>query len=222
MATTILHCVVGSRLHGLEDEKSDTDHKSIVMLPLRSILSPFGEGKVKHGDKDGDDAAYELRHFLKLLAGGNPTIWEVAVSNKILFETPEMVLIRDNLHRFLNSAGILNSHIGYAKSQMHKIEKAGVNSERIGKAACAYIRILNQGVQLLNEGMFSPQAPDHLRELLVKLKKSHDYEYVMNLAAPWFHLLEAQINEVYQEHHAVNPWEVDREWIEEFVLGVYQ
>jgi predicted nucleotidyltransferase len=70
---------VGSHYHQTSTPTSDVDIRAVYALSLREKLSPFIEAtQIK---LEGDDSvAYELSHFARMLAKGNPTAIEVAMS----------------------------------------------------------------------------------------------------------------------------------------------
>lgn len=210
----LLKSLVGSRLHGLHTEDSDYDWKSIDVSPLKHLISPFR--KLKGKDQvtpEEDQCTYELQHFCKLFAGSNPTILEVLWSNHIETFHPladELIGGRKNL---LDKVKIYHSHRGYAMAQRSLLEKA--ESRRRNKAAVAFIRVMRQGISLLETGDFDPVASD--REYLLEIKNCQG------------DLPSDVINEINNlEHKMVYAFEnckmnfkPDIPWLEDMLLRIY-
>jgi predicted nucleotidyltransferase len=45
---TLVKCVVGSKLHGLDTPESDTDYRGIFLYPLKEVVNPFQTLKNTH------------------------------------------------------------------------------------------------------------------------------------------------------------------------------
>jgi len=220
VATGILQCVIGSRLHDLANEDSDYDYASIVMQSMNDILSPFVSDKIEQQQMQSDCATYELRQFCYLASKGNPTILEVLWSPMINYYTSIYAEMKYNRSVFLNSKAILDSHLGYARSQLGRMTAAS-DKKRIGKAAAAYIRVLLQGESLLKSGTFNP-APQEHRELLKRLKLGADVDFVEEHAQPVFEQLQERIQAAYSDSVLRGKaFEPDIGWIEYFLWRAY-
>ena len=164
--------VTGSRLHGLDTENSDTDYATVVVSPVREIISPFQTFKPKQvTNGDNDRIQYEFGHFIKLLTQGNATILEVVFSDHVENKTSTLwELVQYYKDDLMNKNHIYAAHKGYAHSQLAHVFKDGTSSVRGRKAAVAYIRVLQQGTDILRTGMmFYPLSHDlHQHLMLIK------------------------------------------------------
>ena len=224
MRNLIHKVVVGSRLHGLANGDSDFDYKGIFISPLIDILSPFKEQEIisKIEGKD-DDTTFELRHFLKLAASGNPTILEVIWSNKIIETSDIGYDIVKNRQKFLDDVRIYNAHIGYSKNQFKKMnlltfDETDQISVRTPKTICAYVRSLRQGAELLKTGEFNPvyEYPD--RDFLLEVK----YNFNKSLVPRVIDLMEEVQKEIDKAYSSLKTKRVaDINWVENFILTSY-
>ena len=81
---TLHKVLVGSRLHGLNNEDSDYDYRGFFVVDLVEILSPFRKLQNTSWIEDKvDDTNYELGNFLKMCSTGNPSALEVIWSNQV-------------------------------------------------------------------------------------------------------------------------------------------
>lgn len=180
--STILKCVVGSTLHGLNlGDSADRDEKGVCIETLescigfnefeqyefRSATARSGVADAKSEAGDLDLTIYSLRKFLRLALKGNPTILE------LLFVPFDKCLISHAVGRQLQdlaphivsrSAG--KAFLGYMESQRQKIlgerGQKKVNrpelEEKYGfdtKYAMHVLRLGLQGVELLQTGRIS-------------------------------------------------------------------
>lgn len=73
--TLLFETVHGSRAYGLNTADSDWDFKGVIVGPRAWYLGFVGgPEQVELGP---DHVRYELRKFMRLAAGGNPTLLEV-------------------------------------------------------------------------------------------------------------------------------------------------
>lgn len=115
---TIFKAVVGSQAYGTAVEGSDTDYKSVHLLPLKDVLTfryrdQFSENK--------DDTSYEVKRFLELVKTGNPTMLELLFAPEdTIIQTSEIwELIRKHRHKFLTKK-CRHTFGGYAFEQIKK------------------------------------------------------------------------------------------------------
>ncbi len=218
MSDTLLSVVVGSRLHGLNNETSDYDIRGIFMHPLPDLLSPFKSLKTTSWiEGDEDNTAYELRDFCKLAAYGNPSILEVLWSDMVRSTSPIAEELRANRHRFLDSKRIFEAHRGYARNQYAKMNLFEADA-RTPKFAVAYLRSLHQGIQLLQEGTFDPRPSGELREFLLEAKY-HWRPELIPLVAEQSRLMQEQLAQAYEQNAELLKPNVS--WIEEFIYRAY-
>ena len=210
--------VVGSRLHGLNNESSDYDYRGIFMHPLMEILSPYRKPKnTSWIEGDEDNTSYELRDFCKFATQGNATILEILWSNMII-ETSELGKeLVANRHKFLDTERIYDAHKGYAHNQYKKMNLFEPD-KRTPKFAVAYLRTLHQCKQLLETGDFNPQydAPD--KEFLLEVKYNWSEELIPELSKSFARLQVGLADTYAKNHHKFKP---DIKWIEEFIYRAY-
>ena len=166
---TLARVVVGSRLHGLAQLESDTDIRRVWVSPLGEILSPWPPEAPEMGpEEDG----WELRHFVGLIAKGNPTVLEV-LSSDIHLDAPDprWMELRALMPAMLDPATVRHAHAGYVVSQRKLIEDARRREDyrRVAKAAVAALRIANQGADLLRTGVSTSRVTRH-RDLLLAIR----------------------------------------------------
>lgn len=229
--TLIISTVVGSRLHGTFNDKSDWDYRGVFMVPLIDILSPFREVKDAHwvekaasGEKNGgdtDDTAYELSKFCKMCSQGNPSCLEVLVGMPDEI-TPIGQKLKDMLPMFLSRRQCYEAFRGYSRNQEKKfregqdIKSEGGTVNRKYKYACAHVRTLYQLLHLLehNEliGTYSGGVLEELRA--IKEGKKMDSEIFSRIFQ-----LEELCAQAYDK--CTLPDKIDLQPIEEFVMQSY-
>lgn len=181
--------IVGSTLHGLDNEHSDIDTVTVACSPLADVLSPFKSQKHKQQLADGNDhTVFEFSHFMKLVCGGNASTMEIVYSDRAVVTSSLWEQFRAARPLFLNKEGIYQSHKHYAHAQMERIWSEGIDSRRGRKAATAYIRNLAQGTDLLLTGEVNYPVSGKLYSTLYSLKNkltSLDRIAFEELAVPW-------------------------------------
>lgn len=213
--------IVGSRLHNLHNENSDFDYRGVHISSLEEILSPFKKNKnTVWIEGNEDNTSYELTDFCKFATKGNPTILEVLYSNQPKEMTDEMVELRNNRHKFLNSKRIFEAAKGYASNQYNKMNMFDPD-KRTPKFAVAYLRILWQTAQLLETGELPVEVTGDMRDFLFKVKY-YPFERFSEVTPELVKLFTTgQINlaEAYRKNH--NKFSPDFEWIEKFIVKTY-
>lgn len=215
--------LVGSRLHGLHNDKSDYDYRGIHMHDLKDVLSPFKTLKnTSWIEGDVDNTSYELADFCKQAIHGNATILEVFFSNEIVETTLIADIMRENWRRFMDTDKFVMASRGYAANQLNKMQlfdDIGVKDQhRTAKFAIAYCRVLWQCDEFLRTGFFPCQiTDDDLREFLLKLKAGWSDDYIPE-ATEWFMLLQANVTSAWRNGPKMKP---DIEWIEQFIYSAY-
>ena len=155
---TILTTVVGSQAHGTTGPNSDTDTRSIYVLPTSEIV---GIGKYNKfiENKETDDNSWEIAQFLYLGLRANPSVLEVLITEPILTSSLGEEL-RELFPAFLCRRHVYNAFKGFAEGQRKKIVSPLTTSLRKPKSASHYLRVLFNGIELLNTGSFTVKISD--------------------------------------------------------------
>jgi predicted nucleotidyltransferase len=112
--------VHGSRAYGLAREGSDTDHKGVIAGPPAWY---FGFRPAPEQVETGPDRVlFELRKFVRLAAGGNPTLLEILFTDPSdhVVVTPGGARLLAERDAFL-SRRVAESFGGYALAQLKRI-----------------------------------------------------------------------------------------------------
>ena len=215
---TILSVVVGSRLHKLNNETSDYDIRGVFKNDIKDVLSPFRKEKnISWIEGDEDNTAYEIRNFCKYAARGNATILEILWSDMVRVNTDVGMELQSNRTKFLDSNYIYDAHKGYAESQYRKMNLF-TPDVRTPKFAVAYLRVLQQGKQLLETGDFNPVVIED-RDFMLEVKYDWKPELVPELSKR-FTKAQYELAEIHnKEGYKFKP---DYEWIEDFIVRVYE
>jgi len=178
--------LTGSYLYGMSSDDSDRDivgicipKKEDVFPHLRNEILGFGTQKnrfdqwIEHGIRDKekdikyDFTVYSIIKYFNLAMQNNPNTLEIlfAPQECILHSTTIGNLIRENRKIFLHK-GCKFKYCGYAFSQLHKaksqtrVGKRKADVEKYGfdrKFAAHTIRLMGQGIQILEEGDLDPR-----------------------------------------------------------------
>lgn len=219
----ITKVLVGSRLHGLNNEQSDYDYRGIYISDLKDILSPFKTIKTTSWiEGDIDNTSYELSEFCKQATHGNATILEVFFSNEIIDSSPIADKMRANWKKFIDTDRVVMASRGYASNQLNKMQlfdDIGVKDQkRTSKFAIAYCRVLWQCSEFLKTGEFPCQITEPtLKAFLLKLKRGWKDEYIPE-CTELFAKLQADVTENWKTAEKIKP---DIKWIEEFIYESY-
>ena len=212
---TILKVVVGSQAHGLADENSDWDYRGVFVVPTEDLLKIGGDPKTTSWiEGKVDDTKYEVGKFLFLATKCNPTILEVFLAPIVQKKTtaPGREL-RSLFSCIWNSKGVFDAFRGYGLNQRKKfLENKDVKPQ---KYACAYLRTLYQGCELLNTGTFSIDMTETpIYETLKKWKRGElEVGEVMQTCFDWEKMLEIM--------YGKNPSkETDLNKVNDFLLSI--
>lgn len=161
MNKVILKALVGSKAHGLDTPKSDTDTKSVFVIPTSNLLS-LGQDKEKPkytGFYDGmkDDTAYEVGYFLYLATKSNPTILETMCS-PIIDANIDGFRVRDLFEHVWSSRAVKDAFIGYGLSQRKRFFETEDNHRY--RFAVAWLRNLYQATELISTGTLPVRIAD--------------------------------------------------------------
>jgi len=216
--------LVGSRLHGLNNEASDYDYRGIHIHSLKDVLSPFKTLKnTSWIEGDVDNTSYELADFCKQATHGNATILEVFFSNQIIETSPIADEMRANWQKFIDTDKVVMASRGYASNQLNKMQlfdDIGVKDQRrTSKFAIAYCRVLWQCSEFLRTGEFKCQIDEgELKEFLLRLKAGWSDEYIPECTER-FAALQADVTKYWKTADKIKP---DVKWIEEFIYEAYR
>jgi len=216
--------LVGSRLHGLNNEASDYDYRGIHIHNLKDVLSPFKTLKnTSWIEGDVDNTSYELADFCKQATHGNATILEVFFSNVITETSPIADEMRANWKKFIDTDKVVMASRGYASNQLNKMQlfdDIGVKDQRrTSKFAIAYCRVLWQCSEFLRTGEFKCQIDEgELKEFLLRLKAGWSDEYIPECTER-FAALQADVTKYWKTADKIKP---DVKWIEEFIYEAYR
>lgn len=155
---TILKALCGSKAYKLDTPDSDTDMHGVFVYPTMRF---FEVGKPKPDltswveGQDEDATAWEVNHFLHLATRCNPTILETFVA-PVIWENAWGRSLRRLFPAVLARERIYESFKGYANNQLKKMLDNRQEEVRTWKFAVAYLRVLYQGIELLNTGTYDP------------------------------------------------------------------
>jgi predicted nucleotidyltransferase len=191
LGETIHLFIGGSAAHGAKlDNKSDFDLLGVYIPPLEEIVgirdvephyvwSTAGD-KVRNSPQDIDMNMYSLRKWAKMVTSGNPTAIEFLFMENlapkgIVWET----FITPNLPVFLSShAGFHFQKFCEHMLRTMKGEGTGKRGKRPDlitefgydtKAAMHLIRVLNEGIELMQTGRITLPRPE--KEFLIDIRR---------------------------------------------------
>jgi len=164
--TLLLAGVVGSTAYGLMRTDSDEDRLGVFAAPtldLCGISSP----RDSHVYSDPCDASFhEAGKFARLAIACNPTVTELLWLDDYEVMTPageRLINIRNYL---LSSSRVREAYLGYAKSQLNKLQKRADGTfssktvNRSAKHALHMARLINQGFELYTTGHLTIRVSD--------------------------------------------------------------
>ncbi len=216
----ITKVVVGSKLHGLDTPKSDTDIRGVFMHPLKEKLSPFKTLKTTEWiEGDIDNTSYELADFCKQATHGNATILEVFFSDQVLETTAVAEELRANWLKFMDTDKFVMASRGYAANQYNKMQLFDPD-KRTPKFAVAYIRVLWQCAEYLKTGTFPCQITEpYIKQFLMMVKNDFKLDYIPELTQ-MFMQMQQRVTDAYASPLLVKH-KPDIEWIEDFIYRSY-
>jgi predicted nucleotidyltransferase len=180
----------GSHLYGTNTPESDTDYVGVFVPPQEYFFGlkriervEFSTKKSteqrKNTSEDCDCIMYSATKFVQLLIGNNPNILETfyAPEECIVFKTPAWDRFTKEIYGYVLSKRCDDSFIGFAASQLHKLETKGrYNTGRqdlIQKfgydTKCMYhaIRLLYEASEIAGRGELKlPLCPEYRNHLL--------------------------------------------------------
>lgn len=171
-ARLLLRVLVGSRAHGLSDDTSDYDFRTVYAVPTSLLLSvgetPSGGRpdltvwQEKKVGEDQDVTGWEIGHYLSLALRCNPTILEVLAAPPMLLPSVDsaddvrrMQRYGAGLQRLFSAIWtphrVHDAFVGYGVNQRKKFLDG--KDKRRAKYAVAYLRVLFQADTLLRTGV---------------------------------------------------------------------
>jgi hypothetical protein len=211
----ILKTLVGSRAHGTNLPESDYDFRGVFVAEPLEFFSPFRDVKTTQWiEGDEDNTSYELTHFCKLCASGNPSGLELLVA-PIIYASDEGMALRDLLPAFI-SKKCIPAFIGYSRNQEKKFRDNALG--RRWKYAEAHTRTLYQLRHLLKTGELKIGWDGGILEELCHVKRGlRTQEEVMGRIFD----LEKECEELAATNPAAIPDLPDIKKIEEFIVSIY-
>lgn len=160
MNKIILEGIVGSTAYGLATEGSDIDKLGVYVQPTESLhgLSLYTEKDFSVVTTSPDITMHEIGKFCRLALKCNPTITELLwlPEEFITLATPEGILLRMFAKNFLSEQLIRDAYMGYAKSQLIRLESRGDFGsdlkKRTNKHARHLLRLMHQGYTVYTTG----------------------------------------------------------------------
>ena len=206
----ILQSIIGSTMHALNTPTSDIDTRTIVVSPLREMLDPFTDRKIRSHQTDGDDnVVYELQSFLKLLAKGSPSVIDIVYSP---YATATSQIGREffiNRNKFIDKTAAVRALSGYADTMLSNAEK-GV---RPFKSLRSVVLTAEVVYTCLVDGNYNPLTSDTRHAILDIQGKERELDRLLQeLLVPLVLRVEAT---EYTNHF-------DLEYVKDFCLAAYQ
>lgn len=164
----IYRCIVGSQAHGLSRDQSDVDRRGIYLPPADFEWSIYGipEQLEMH---ETEECYWEIKKFLLLALKANPNILECLFTPIVEYSTEIADALRRQREIFLSKL-VYQTYSGYVMSQFKKLEQDLRTHGAIKwKHAMHLIRLLLQGVTVLQEGHVPVQVTKH-RDALLAIK----------------------------------------------------
>lgn len=158
--------IVGSHLHGLNTEDSDTDYASVFSYPTDQIVGLYSPPDCFVTTKP-DVTRYELKKFLYEAAKCNPNVLEWFCIDTFTDLDPEWApRLLDLFWAFVSEQSVRNSYAGMARTNLKALQKEKnrklplANNKRLYKVARTALRTLSVGELLLVTGTLDPKVPD--------------------------------------------------------------
>lgn len=158
----ILLARTGSRAYGTDHADSDHDFRGVYLASLRRFCSLGGVQESIVLNEPHDTTVYELGHFARLAAKGNPTALETLWSNDYLGSSAGETL-RSHRGLFL-SKRVVKTYGGYAISQLKKAEAGiggsrGADHHKRTKFKLHTLRLILAGTRVLATGEVMVRVP---------------------------------------------------------------
>ena len=187
--TTLLECKFGSQVYGTNTPESDIDIGRVLLEPREFIfgiqhLSVKSNSIAQTVEGDLDTREMYLRRFVKLCAQGNPNVieWLYTPGSHIHFMGELFCKhIWNNKRILLNKKKLVDSHMGFAHSQIIKMRRHERNMgskrrallDKYGydvKFASHAVRLMYQLQDIMNHGGIILPYPEHVTLRLREIK----------------------------------------------------
>lgn len=158
--------LAGSRAYRLNHEDSDLDIRGAYIAPVEKFLG-LETPKPQYDEQEPDSVIYELGKFTQLAVNANPVALEAMFTEDILYKNDIGEKFLENKNLFL-SQNAKARYIGYAKSQILKVEKLIDGEAATGRFKDATkfkhlrhtFRLLDQVENLLETGTLNVEVTD--------------------------------------------------------------
>lgn len=150
--TLILGGIVGSTAYGLAGQHSDEDRAGVFIAPLTDLLVERDPTEASIVSHEPDITLHELGKFVRLAVKANPTVSELLWLDHYDVITPAGQALVDARGGLLSANAVRNSYVGYAVSQLKRLERGETVGKRRAKWGrhCARLHICGQ--ELLRTG----------------------------------------------------------------------
>ncbi len=155
---TILKVLIGSQAHGLAAAESDADYRSVYVLPTTELFRVGFRPQGPRLSKDnGDLTAWEVGLFLNLALECYPLVLETLLAPIVEADAWGQAL-RELFPALWEPQLAHDAFLNYAQNQRKKfLDKKDGRPE---KYAAAYIRVLYNLCELLENGRFTVRIVD--------------------------------------------------------------
>jgi predicted nucleotidyltransferase len=161
----IYSCIVGSRAYGLDEDASDVDRRGIYLPPAELHWSLYGVPEQLE-NKSTEECYWELQKFLTLALKANPNVLECLYTPLVEHATPLALELLEMRSAFLSKL-VYQTYNGYVMSQFKKLEQDLRNRGEVRwKHAMHLVRLLLQGIAILEEGFLPMRVEEHRARLL--------------------------------------------------------
>jgi len=162
----LLSGVVGSHAYGLSTQHSDTDRLGVYAAGTLDLcgLNKVAESQVY--SEPVDAAFHEAGKYVRLALACNPTVTELLWLQNYEVKTSAGDKLVEIRRAFLSSHKVKDSYLGYARSQLKKLQTRGDGAfssdtkNRAGKHARHMARLVNQGLELYTTGNLTIKVSD--------------------------------------------------------------
>jgi predicted nucleotidyltransferase len=161
----IYRCVVGSRAYGLDHDASDLDRRGFYLPPADLQWSLYGVPEQL--EQPGVEECYwEFAKFIQLALKANPNVLECLYSPLVEHVEPIGQRVIDLRHIFLSKM-IYQTYNRYVMSQFKTMSRKLESGQHIKqKHAMHLIRLLLNGIAILNDGFVPVNVTEHRDQLL--------------------------------------------------------